>query len=60
MGTETCIHQIFPLDMQGPAEYCMEDSIPGGFYCAEHDPDNSEPDWDDIRKDLLVGRYDCE
>jgi hypothetical protein len=56
---ETCIHQIFPLDMQGPAEYCQEDSV-DGYYCAEHDPQNAEPDWDDVRKDQLVGKFDCE
>lgn len=56
---ETCIHQIFPLDMQGPAEYCQEDAE-DGYYCGEHNPDNAEPDWDDLRKDRLVGKFDCE
>lgn len=52
-----CAYEIFPWSIHGPAEYCMEDAVEGSEFCAEHDPDLGEPDWDDRRKDAL---YDCE
>lgn len=61
MGVEDqCSYQIFPKTWSGPAEYCLEDREQDSDYCAEHDPDNWQPDWDDVRKDMLVGKYDCE
>lgn len=54
-----CGYEIFPGDSKGPAEYCFEDAEDGSEYCLEHNPDRCEPDWDDRRKDMLVGAYDC-
>lgn len=55
-----CEYMYFPSDLQGPAEYCTEPAEDGSEYCADHDPDNWQPDWDDVRKDQLVGHFDCE
>lgn len=44
--------------MINPAEYCAEPAEDGSEYCAVHDPDNWQPDWDDMRKDRFT--YDCE
>lgn len=52
-----CAYEIYPKNMQGPAEYCPEPAEEGSSFCAEHDPDRCEPDWDDRRKELL---YDCD
>lgn len=51
-----CTFELYPKDQQGPAEYCAEDAEDGSDFCAEHDPDRGEPDWDDRRKESL---YDC-
>jgi hypothetical protein len=56
----TCEYEIFHATIHQPAEYCAEDVEVGKLYCWIHDPDNGEPDWDDVRKDMLVGRYDCD
>lgn len=53
-----CDHQLFPRDLQGPAEYCPEEAEPGSAYCYDHNPDRAEPDWDDRRKDALYECYD--
>lgn len=61
MGVEDqCSYQIFPKTWSGPAEYCLEDREEDSDYCYLHEPALMEPDWDDIRKDLLVGKFDCE
>lgn len=51
-----CAYELYPRDLQGPAEYCPEPVEPGSWYCYQHDPDRGEPDWDDRRKEVL---YDC-
>lgn len=52
-----CVYQYYPATWQGPAEYCWEMAEEDSEYCADHDPDNWQPDWDDRRKDMM---YDCE
>lgn len=52
-----CAYEMYPSNLQGPAEYCWNDAGEGSDYCADHDPDRWEPDWDDRRKELL---YDCD
>lgn len=60
MGVEDeCSYEIFPKNLQGPAEYCTEDREADSAYCYMHNPDRWEIDWDDRRKDKLVGAYDC-
>lgn len=56
----SCEHQIFHATFYQPAEYCGEDAEDGSLYCRMHNPENAEPDWDDVRKDMLVGAYDCD
>lgn len=52
-----CLYVTWAGNRENPAEYCPEPAEAGSEYCAEHDPDNWQPDWDDRRKDLM---YDCE
>lgn len=52
-----CIYELYPSNLQGPAEYCGNDQNETSEYCDDHDPDRWEPDWDDRRKELL---YDCD
>lgn len=59
MAVNGCNYVVFWADHKGPAEYCTEDAEPGSDFCREHDPELGEPDWDDRRKDELVGAYDC-
>lgn len=55
----TCEYVMFHQTPYSEAEYCIEEAEPGSEYCSDHDPELGAPDWDDVRKDLLVGRYDC-
>lgn len=57
---ELCIYQYYPKTLQGPAEYCDEEAQDDSEYCPDHDPDNWQPDWDDRRKDVMYGKFDCE
>lgn len=57
--TQQCDHVTFAKTFYQPEEYCLNDSEDGSLYCREHDPENGEPDWDDVRKDILIGS-DCE
>lgn len=54
-----CVYVTWCATRTDPAEYCPEPAEPDSEYCAEHDPDNWQPDWDDLRKDRLYS-YDCE
>lgn len=59
IAKQYCLYATWPATRDSPAEYCPEPAEPGAEYCALHDPDNWQPDWDDRRKDQLIG-YDCE
>jgi hypothetical protein len=52
-----CAYELYPKDLQGPAEYCSEPPEVASDYCYLHNPDRCEPDWDDRRKEAL---YDCD
>lgn len=52
-----CVYVAWAATRIDPAEYCQMKAEDGSEYCAEHDPDNWQPDWDDLRKDAM---YDCE
>lgn len=56
MDVEGCAFEVYPRNLQGPAEYCIEPTEPNSVYCYQHNPDRCEPDWDDVRKESL---YDC-
>lgn len=52
-----CIFVTWAETRVDPADYCTEPAEDGSEFCAEHDPDNWQPDWDDLRKDAM---YDCD
>ena len=52
---ELCEHQVFPANLQGPAEYCGNERDPDSDFCTDHNPDRAEPDWDSIGKDMRYG-----
>lgn len=52
-----CEREMFPATYNLPAEFCPNDAEEESIFCSDHEP--WEPDWDDIRKDALVG-HDCE
>lgn len=54
-----CVYVTWQGSHFEPAEYCIEVAQEDSEYCVEHDPDNWQPDWDDVRKDRLYA-FDCE
>lgn len=55
--SELCVYVTWAGGHFEPAEYCIDLAEDGSEYCALHDPDNWQPDWDDLRKDAM---HDCE
>lgn len=55
--SEQCVYVEMAPTWLDRAVYCEDEAQDDSEYCPLHDPDNWQPDWDDMRKDRI---YDCE
>lgn len=48
---DSCTEETYRADLNGPAEYCEGDTVPGTDKCEKHQDYNMEPDPDAARDD---------